>query len=190
MSESDAHDRAVETETDAREETGVDEQRRILRSLWKPHIGQRAVMESPARFRVVAAGRRWGKSAMCGHLALEHALRAPDRVVWWVAPTYDQANEYGFEKITPLLSPDILADDPKRSKPREITLVNGSSISFRSADREESLRGGGVDFLVVDEAGSVPERAWTQELRHTLSDTLGEAIMIGTPRGRNWFHQW
>jgi len=47
-----------------------------------------------------------------------------------------------------------------------------------------------VDFLVIDEAGSVPERAWTEELRPALSDTLGSLLAIGTPRGRNWFYRW
>lgn len=171
-------------------ETDVDDQQRILKTLWQPHPGQRAIMESPARFRLVAAGRRWGKSEMCAHEALECALEAPDSTVWWVAPTYDQANDFGFDNITPLLSPDVVDGEPKRTKPREIDLVNGSTLSFRSADREDSLRGGGVDFLVIDEAGSVPERAWSEELRPTLSDTLGDMMAIGTPRGRNWFYRW
>ena len=171
-------------------ETDVGDQQRILKSLWQPHVGQRAVMESPARFRLVAAGRRWGKSIMCVHLAVEYALETPDTTVWWVSPSYQQANSYGFDKMTPLLSPDVLADSPKRSKPREIAIDNGSTISFRSADREDSLRGGGVDLLVIDEAGSIPERAWIEELRPTLSDTLGDMIAIGTPRGRNWFYNW
>ncbi|AGN01159.1 hypothetical protein L593_06050 [Salinarchaeum sp. Harcht-Bsk1] len=174
-------------------ETGEDDtavQRRILRSLWEPHPGQRAIMAHPARFRVVACGRRWGKSEMCAHLALEHALEHPGSTVWWVAPTYDQANEFGFDKVKPLLSTTVLADDPKRTKPREFVLTNGSTVSFRSAEREDSLRGGGVDFLVIDESGSVPDRAWTDELRPALSDTEGDAVFVGTPKGRNWFHQW
>ena len=92
--------------------------------------------------------------------------------------------------MTPLLSPDLLASSPTRSKPRRIQLATGSEISFRSAEREDSLRGGGVDFLVIGEAGSVPERAWTEELRPALSDTLGNLLAIGTPRGRNWFYRW
>ena len=162
----------------------------ILKTLWEPHAGQRAIMDHPARYRVVACGRRWGKSEMCAHLALERALEDPGATIWWVAPTYDQANEFGFDKMKPLLSPDVVDGSPKRTKPRQIDLVNRSSISFKSAEREDSLRGGGVDLLVIDEAGSVPERAWTEELRPTLSDTLGDMIAIGTPRGRNWFYRW
>jgi hypothetical protein len=127
---------------------------------------------------------------MCAHLAVERALQDSATTVWWVAPSYEQANSYGFEKIDPLLSADILSEEPTLTKPREISLVNGSTLSFRSAEREDSLRGGGVNFLIIDEAGSVPDRAWTNELRPTLSDTVGEMIAIGTPKGRNWFSQW
>lgn len=129
-------------------------------------------------------------SEMCAHLGLEHALENNDAVVWWVAPTYDLANDYGFDKMKPLLSPDILDGEPKLTKPRKISLDNGSEISFRSAEREDSLRGGGVDLLIMDESASIPERAWIDELRPTLTDTLGDMIAIGTPKGRNWFYRW
>ena len=168
----------------------VDEQGALLESLWEPHPGQQAIMASSARFRIVACGRRWGKSEMAAHEALEFALENPGATVWWTAPTYDQANSYGFDKVKPLLSPDITAQEPKLSKPREIDLVNGSTLSFRSAEREDSLRGGGVDFLVLDEAGSVPDRAWIEELRPALSDTEGDLLAIGTPRRPNWFEDW
>ncbi|MFW6435545.1 MAG: terminase large subunit domain-containing protein [Halovenus sp.] len=172
------------------DEVDADEQQRILQTVWRPHPGQRAIMDHPARFRIVACGRRWGKSEMAAHAALERALEEPNTTVWWVAPSYDQANSYGFDKMIPLLSPDIVSGDPKRTKPREIEFVTGSTISFRSAEREDSLRGPGLDFLIIDEAGSVPERAWTEELRPALSDTLGDMLAIGTPRGRNWFYRW
>lgn len=168
----------------------VADQERLLESLWEPHLGQQAIMAHPARYRVVVSGRRWGKSEMAAHEALEYALEHTDSTVWWVAPTYEQANSYGYDKIKPLLSTDITAASPKRSKPREIDLVNGSTLSFRSAEREDSLRGGGVDFLVLDEAGSVPDRAFVEELRPTLSDTQGDLLAIGTPRYRNWFAEW
>jgi len=167
----------------------VTEQQHILRP-WEPHPGQQAIMARPERFRLVACGRRWGKSEMAAHLALEYALENGGATVWWVAPTYEQANSYGFDKIKPLLSPAITDGTPKLSKPRQIDLVNRSTVSFRSAEREDSLRGGGVDFLVIDEAGAVPDRAWIEELRPTLSDTQGRMLAIGTPKRRNWFYHW
>ena len=169
--------------------TDAEESVRIVRSLWEPHPGQRAVMDLPARFRIVAAGRRWGKSSMAAHETLRYALENSGVTIWWVSPSYDQSNDFGFDKIKPLVPVDVL-DDVKRTKPRALELSNGSRISFRSAEREDSLRGPGLDFLVIDEAGTVPERAWTEELRPALADTRGDMLAIGTPRGRNWFFDW
>ena len=170
--------------------TDAEENVRYIRALWDPHPGQAAIMDLPARFRIVAAGRRWGKSKMAAHLALEHALENPGATVWWVSPSYQQSNAYGFDKMEPFVSPDVVADTPKRTEPRAFTLNNGSTVSFRSAEREDSLRGPGIDFLVIDEAGSVPRRAWVEELRPALADTQGQMLAIGTPRGRNWFYDW
>lgn len=137
----------------------TEDQQRILRTLWQPHPGQQAIMDHPAQFRIVACSRRWGKYEMCAHLGLQRALENPGSTVWWCGPTYDDANHYGFDKMKPLLSPAILADKPKQAKPRALQLTKGSKISFRSAEREDSLRGGGFDFLIIDESASVPERA-------------------------------
>lgn len=176
--------------TDAKTETDPADNVQMIHRLWEPHAGQTAIMRHPARFRIVAAGRRWGKSTMAAHEIAEYALEHTNATCWWVSPTYDMSNEYGFKKTKPLLSPDVLASEPKRTKPRAFEIDNGSKISFRSAEREDSLRGPGIDFLVIDEAGSIPKRAWTDELRPALADTQGRMLAIGTPRGRNWFHTW
>lgn len=169
-------------------EPAVDDQRQVLERLTDPHSGQQAIMNHDARFRVAVCGRRWGKSVMAALEAFEHALENPGSTVWWVAPTYEQANSYGFDKIRDLSFSEAVSDR-KLSKPRQMDLVNGSTLSFRSAEREDSLRGGGVDFLVIDEAGSVADRAWKEELRPTLADTRGRLLAIGTPKHRNWFHE-
>jgi len=161
----------------------------LVEMLWNPHPGQRAIMDLDVRFRVVAAGRRWGKSEMAANEALIYALENPGSTIWWVSPSYDQSNDFGFDTIKPWTPHETVAD-VKRTKPRALEFENGSRISFRSAEREDSLRGPGIDFLIIDESGSVPERAWTEELRPALADTEGDALFIGTPRGRNWFHKW
>lgn len=157
---------------------------------WTPHPGQQQVLASNARFRICACGRRWGKTEMAAHETFEYAFEHPGANIWWVAPTYNDANDLGFAKVRDIVPRNLLAEEPSRQVPRTIELVNGSQISFRSAEREDSLRGVGLDFLVLDEAGSVPDRAWNEELRPTLADTLGEMLAIGTPKGRNWFHTW
>lgn len=70
-----------------------------------------------------------------------------------------------------------------------IKLVNGSEIYFKGADNKNSLRGRGIDFLVVDEAAFLDPDLWPQVLRPALSDKQGRAIFLSTANGRNHFHE-
>jgi hypothetical protein len=70
-----------------------------------------------------------------------------------------------------------------------IELKNGSTISLKGADNYDSLRGIGLDFLVIDEFADVDAEAWYETLRPTLADKQGGALMIGTPKGMNWAHE-
>jgi len=65
---------------------------------------------------------------------------------------------------------------------------NGTRMEFYSAERPEGMLGAGVDFAVLDEAAIMPSRIWNQIVRPTLIDHMGGALMISTPRGRNWFY--
>lgn len=158
-----------------------------IRRTWRPHPKQACIMQDPTRFRVVAAGRRFGKTEMACHELTEYAISVPDSTVWWVAPRYEDANELGYDNVKEILPQGVIENTSKRF-PRRIHLVNGTTISFRSSDREDSLRGRGVNYGVVDEAGSIPNHSWYDELRPAFTDTLGHALIIGTPKGRNWFH--
>lgn len=163
-----------------------------LRRKWQPHPGQAGVITDRHRFRVVACGRRWGKSEMCAHMVVEWAWLHPGANVWWVAPTYTDAYNYGWgEDPSAVGVNDILpaaaVHKRYRDDPRRIVLKNGSVISFRSADRPESLVGAGLSFLVIDEAGTVADHTWYEELRPTLADERAPMIAIGTPKGPNWF---
>jgi len=60
-------------------------------------------------------------------------------------------------------------------------------VSVRSADNTDSLRGEGLDFVVLDECAFMKREAWTEALRPALSDREGGALFISTPKGRNWF---
>ena len=55
------------------------------------HPAQTQVAASPARFRVLVAGRRFGKT-MLGTFECMNAAVNGGRA-WWVAPTYKQAQE-------------------------------------------------------------------------------------------------
>jgi len=70
---------------------------------------------------------------------------------------------------------------------RMINLPRGGSVQVRSADDPDSLRGEGLDLVVMDEVAFTKEEAWTEALRPALSDRRGKALFISTPKGRNWF---
>lgn len=149
-------------------------------------------MDDTHRFRVVAAGRRFGKTKMGRGEVIEYALGNSNSLVWVVAPSYEDARDLWFEPILAALPAEVVAgrkDDQKQSPPPEIRLTNGTRISFRSFTGK--LRGRGLDLVVVDEAGdeAAPANMWSGAIRPALSDTLGDALLMGTPNGRNWFYE-
>jgi hypothetical protein len=147
----------------------------------KPHPGQAAVHDHPARFKVLAAGRRWGKTRLGVHECLDVASRGGR--AWWVAPSY-KMSEVGWR---PLKNMGLKIGAEIRKVDRQIILPGGGEIAVRSADNPDSLRGEGLDFVVMDECAFMLEEAWTEALRPALSDRLGKAMFISTPKGRNWF---
>ena len=146
-----------------------------------PHPGQLEVHNSDARFKVLAAGRRWGKTRLGVHECLEVA--ADGGRAWWVAPNY-KMSEVGWR---PLRRMGIKIGAEVRRVDRQIVLPNGGEVTVRSADNPDTLRGEGLDFIVLDECAFISEDAWTEALRPALSDRQGGAMFISTPKRRNWF---
>lgn len=146
------------------------------------HSGQQVVLASEARFRVLACGRRWGKTRLGSLLCLEVALRRGR--AWWVAPSYKMAF-VGWRLVTQLAGQIPGAE--VRKQDQLVMMPGGGSVQIRSADNPQTLRGEGLDFLVMDECAFIPEEAWAEALRPALSDRLGRALFISTPKGRNWF---
>lgn len=140
------------------------------------------VATSPARFRVAACGRRWGKTRLGAALCLMTASTGGR--AWWVAPTY-KVSEVGWRLIRRMGQQVPGANI--RHGDRLVALPGGGEIQVRSADNPDSLRGDGLDFVVIDECAFVSEDAWQEALRPALSDKLGRALFISTPKGRNWF---
>jgi hypothetical protein len=90
-----------------------------------------------------------------------------------------------WREFLSLVPADVIASINKTE--HRIALTNGAVLEWRSADNETSLRGAGLNFLIVDEAARVKDESW-HALRPCLSDTLGKAILISTPKGHNWFY--
>lgn len=144
---------------------------------------QYTVFESNARFRVLVAGRRFGKT----HLALAELIRTafdrPARTAWYVAPSCRQAKWIAWDRLKSMLSghPGVTAIETDLT----LRVANGSTISLRGADNYDGLRGNGLDFVVLDEFASMKPEVWSEVLRPALADRRGRALFIGTPQGRD-----
>jgi phage terminase large subunit len=147
--------------------------------------GQSLVSRDRTRFKVIVAGRRWGKT----FLAIRELARVasqPDCRVFYVAPTYRQAKQIVWDQLKWRLQ-DLRWTTRVNESDLTIVLKNGSKISLRGADNPDSLRGVGLDAIVMDEFAMIDEKAWTEVLRPTLSDRQGSAMFISTPMGQaNW----
>ena len=146
---------------------------------------QAEVIKDTARFRILITGRRFGKTFLAIH-ELARFARFPNRKVWYVAPTYRQAKAICWQELVQRLRKHNWVSEVNNSD-LTVILRNNSRISLRGADNENSLRGIGLDFLVMDEFADISPVAWYEVLRPTLSDTQGHALFCGTPRGfGNW----
>jgi len=152
------------------------------------HDAQKEVHDSDARWKILCAGRRFGKSRLGVQMCMEVAL-AGGRA-WWVAPTF-AISRVGWRDIQAAAAsfPEEMGVNIKVGD-MQVDFNNGGFIGVRSADNPQRLRGEGLDFLVMDEAAFVKEETWTEVLRPTLTERKGSALFISTPKGMdNWFYR-
>ena len=146
---------------------------------------QQEVFQDKSRFKVIAAGRRTGKSRLAAWMLIIEALKAERGHVWYVAPTQGQARDIMWQPLLELAHPVIKASHINNM---QITLVNGATISLKGADRPETMRGVALKFVVLDEYADMKSQVFEQILRPALADLKGTAMFIGTPKGRNHFY--
>lgn len=147
---------------------------------------QQEVWNDNTRFKVVAAGRRTGKSRLAAWMLIVEALQADKGHVWYVAPTQGQARDIMWQVLLELGHPVI---ESSHINNMQIRLINGSTISLKGADRPETMRGVSLKFLVLDEYADIKPATFEQILRPALADLKGKALFIGTPMGRNHFYE-
>jgi hypothetical protein len=147
---------------------------------------QFTVFTDPARFRILVAGRRFGKTYL-SLVELCQAAWKSGRLAWYVAPTWKMAKRIAWKPLKEMTRP-YWASQPNETDLR-IELITGGTICLRGADNYDSLRGDGLDFLILDEYASIAKAAWPEVLRPALADKQGRALFIGTPRGYNHFYE-
>lgn len=152
------------------------------------HKGQIEVAQDPHRFRIITAGRRWGKSTLAQLIVLKWALEK-EGTYWIVAPSYRQAKMIHWKAIQKLIPKEWVAK--KNEAELSITLANGSVVELKGAENPDALRGVKLRGIVVDEMASIRNWhwLWNEVLEATLVDYAAPALFISTPKGYNHFHK-
>lgn len=172
---------------------------------YAPHPAQRIIHRSPARHRVVACGRRWGKSTVGGHELVPEAVYTysiipaldelkKKRRFWIVGPDFDDC-----EKEFRVLYDDLKRlempfdkrgtyNDPLHGN-MHISLFQGRyQVHTKSGRHPEGLDGEGLFGVEVVEAAKAKPNLWGKYLRPALADEGGWSLMTSTPEGKNWFY--
>lgn len=156
------------------------------------HPKQLEVFRDPRRFKIVVAGRRFGKSKLAEAVgtacSLQEELNGYDlagKGVFIIAPTHDQAKRIYWPGLMKLTQP--LQSRVDRNTGR-IELINDRWIEVRGADKPDSLRGVGLSDVILDEFADMKPNVWEEIIRPALADVRGRALFIGTPRGKNHFY--
>jgi hypothetical protein len=152
------------------------------------HAPQFEVFHCQKRFRVLVAGRRFGKSELALAELLRAAKDAPNRLVWYVAPSQKFAKRTIWPRLKKITR-NLWASTP-REQGLHIDLINGSSISVQGGFNPDNLRGDGLDFVVLDETSDIKPDVWAQSLYPALTDRKGRALFLGTPKGRNHLYDY
>jgi len=149
------------------------------------HPAQLQIFNSKKRFKIVAAGRRFGKSYLSAWILLIKAIQSESKDVYYVAPTFQQAKDIMWSLLKDL-GKNLIASAHENTA--TLTLINGRKIYLKGSDRESTLRGAGLAYVVMDEMANIKPVVWEQIIRPTLSDVRGGCLMIGTPAAKNHFY--
>ena len=152
------------------------------------HPAQLEIFNSTARFKVVSAGRRFGKSRLAAWILIIKALQSESKDVFYIGPTFQQAKDIMWNMLKELLHGTDLIETTHENT-ATMKLVNGRRISLKGSDRPDTLRGVGLAYVVLDEYASMKVEVWEQIIRPTLADVKGGALFIGTPAGKNHFYE-
>ena len=147
-----------------------------------------SVYKDETRFRVISAGRRWGKSFASAAELLKFATKSPTLFVGILHPTYKMARRILWTLIKSSVPSEWIRY--KNESDLMVILKNGSSISLCGAENYDGLRGSGIDFVVLDEFAFMSMAAWNEVIRAALSDRKGHAMFISSPAGLNHFYDF
>ena len=160
----------------------------VVEIAYKPHEKQKLFHKSSARFKLLVAGRRSGKTVAGANECIKFAITNNGCKGLVCAPTYKQA-EIGYNKIREYLPHNLIYSYTRNNKEWSITLLNGSKIHFATLKMADNLRGQDFDFVWIDEVAFIKKTDWELVLRPMLMDRQGKAWFTTTPVLGTWVRE-
>jgi hypothetical protein len=154
-------------------------------SLNKPFDKQRAILTDKTRFRVLAIGRRWGKTEVLKISMVNRLLRGEN--IWFCSPTHKN-NKRVFPQVVSLLRqfPEVYINKSDLLIRLPLT---GGKLEFISLENPDNVRGEGLNHLYIDEAAFIRQGVFDTVLRPMLVTSQGGATLASSPNGTgNDFH--
>ena len=146
-----------------------------------------SILESKSKFHVACVGRQFGKSLMAMNLVLYWGINKGPVKILWVSPVYSQTDKVQKELMAAIGDSGLVKSCNYSSN--EITLKNGTTILFRSAERYDNIRGLTCDYGVIDEAAFCKDEAWQEAIRPVFMVRGKKVLFISTPKGKNFFYE-
>jgi phage terminase large subunit-like protein len=129
------------------------------------------VFKSAKRFKIVVAGRRWGKTRLGLWWLVVKGFSKPNQICYYIAPNYRQAKRIAWRVLLQLIP--VAARQRTSEQELSVQLTNGSFIQLHGGDYPDSLRGVGLDSVVLDEYAFMEADIWPMVVRPMLSDRRG-----------------
>jgi hypothetical protein len=149
-------------------------------TLPRPHERQAAFINSPAKRKVIRAGRRGGKTVGISIYATQRFLAG--RRVLYAAPTAEQVGRF-WTTVTRALQQPIDAGVFRKNETEHFIELPGTEqrVKAKTAWNADTLRGDYADDLIFDEWQLINEDAWDVVGAPMLLDNDGDATFIYTP---------
>lgn len=149
------------------------------------------IFSSKKRFKIVNAGRRFGKTWVSGAFIMDKTINHPNKIALYIAPTSQMAKDLMWDTWLKEHVPEEYIER-KNEQYMTMELKNGSKIYCLSADKPDRLAGKTADLMIVDECALIGDgEHFFNIIQPLLADKYhdGEALYISTPRGYNWFYK-
>ncbi len=147
---------------------------------WTVNRTRKDILADPSRFKVIVAGRRWGKTVLSLMYLLKDEFHQGERR-WFITPTYRQGKMIVFPVLRQMFQGFVGA----KLNESEMSVIfdNGAELAVKGADNEHNLRGVELTKCVMDEMAYIKPHVWEEIIYPMLATTQGSVLFIGTPSG-------